>query len=113
MPVDPTLENALARAWAHQRQWGARGDEDSLCMLDLLERTERLETNAQPSSNPSQIRSSLVDRIGSTLQAMTGGDPLDTWEDESRAVIRETASWLLEHQAPLAAEWLEREADHG
>jgi hypothetical protein len=86
--------NALARAWSFQHEWAQRGDEDSLCILDLLARVEALEANAKPTPNPSQIRRSLVERV---TRAIGQDDEPINWEPEARAAIREVAGWLKEH----------------
>lgn len=63
---------------------------------------------SQPSPNPSQIRSSLLERV---LDAIIEGGR-QSLEDEARAAIREVAAWLREqHDGDLVAVTvLEREA---
>ena len=62
------------------------------CVLELLARVQALEAaNSKPTPNPSQIRSSLVERV----QRAIG----HTFPPDARAAIREVAAWLRE-QSP-------------
>ena len=66
--------------------------------------------DAKPTPNPSQIRSSLVERV---VMAIGRDGETARW-NEARAVIREVAAWLSEYiDDDAAAYWaarLEREA---
>jgi hypothetical protein len=73
-----------------------------------LEALEPPETNFKPTSNPSQIRSSLVDRMAATLHAVTSSDPnvpANEWNPEARAAILEVAAWMRD-QRSYPASWL-------
>ena len=63
--------------------------------------------DAKPTPNPSQIRSSLLDRVADALM-----ESVKEQGDMARAAIREVAAWLREqHDGDLvAATVLEREA---
>jgi len=65
--------------------------------------------DAKPTPNPSQIRSSLVERVRRAIVEHGDGE---TYIDEARAAIYEVAYWLREqHDGDLvAATVLEREA---
>ena len=65
--------------------------------------------DAKPTPNPSQIRSSLVERVRRAIVEHGDGE---TYMDEARAAIYEVAYWLREqHDGDLvAAAVLEREA---
>jgi ubiquinone biosynthesis protein UbiJ len=65
--------------------------------------------NSKPTPNPSQIRSSLVERVAATLHAATNSDPnvpANEWEREARAAIREVNAWLRERAGGTRASWL-------
>ncbi len=64
--------------------------------------------DAKPTPNPSQIRSSLLDRVADALM-----ESVKEQGDMARAAIREVAAWLREqHDGDLvAATVLEREAE--
>lgn len=66
-----------------------------------------LRPNSKPTPNPSQIRSSLVERLADALM-----ESVKEQGDMARAAIREVAAWLREqHDGDLvAATVLEREA---
>jgi hypothetical protein len=87
-----------------------------------------LAPNSKPTPNPSQMRSSLVERVAKAISQAPWPDPaLDTsnthegWRSEARAAIREVAHWidaearqrqLYPHNGVYsAAEWLEQEAE--
>jgi len=91
------LENELVR------------DVDDEPQQYCLEALEPLEANSKPTPNPSQIRSSLVERVAATLHAATNSDPnvpANEWEPEARAAIREVNAWLRERAGGTRASWL-------
>jgi len=71
-----------------------------------------LQPNSQPTPNPSQIRSSLVERVGIAIDSAEYDEEGHRWY-EARAAIREVAVWLREqHDGDLvAATVLEQEAE--
>ncbi len=64
--------------------------------------------NSKPTPNPSQIRSSLVDRVARAIGQDT--EPVN-WEPEARAAIREVLAWLKEGEHTWAALKLEQELE--
>jgi hypothetical protein len=83
-------------------------DDDDEPQQYCLEALEPPDADAKPTSNPSQIRSSLVERV----QAAIG----HSYPDDARAAIREVASWMKEQgRYPDAwmAQRLQKEAEHG
>lgn len=86
--------------WELQTKW-ARDCEDARCLLELRARVELLEAtqhahiegNYKPTPNPSQIRSSLVERVHSCIV----GEP-ECGHMQARAAIREVLSYLCEHE---------------
>jgi hypothetical protein len=71
-----------------------------------------LQSNSQPLPNPSQIRSSLVERVrDAVLNNRDGND----YVDEARAAIREVAAWMTSNPdvyfPPALVFALEREAE--
>ncbi len=106
--------NATPEQWADAEEWAAVGGVAGSCLLELRARVEALEANSKPTSNLSQIRSSLVERVAETLHAVTGaepGEPPELWKPEARAAIREVAEWL--HEEGFGGPWgrLEQEAE--
>ena len=59
-----------------------------------------LAPNSQPTPNPSQIRSSLVERVAIAISQCEDSSCWDdesvVWTPEARAAIREVAAWLKE-----------------
>jgi hypothetical protein len=64
--------------------------------------------DSKPTSNPSQIRSSLVDRVA---RAIGRDDEPINWEPEASAAIREVLAWLKEGEHTWAALKLEQEVE--
>jgi hypothetical protein len=62
-------------------------------ILELRARVEALEANYKPTSNPRQIRSSLVERVHSCIV----GEP-ECGHMQARAAIREVLAYLCEHE---------------
>ena len=104
---------ATPEQWALVEQWAPGGASNS-CLLELRARVEALEANSKPTPNPSQIRSSLVERLRKARHtaAVLGND-------QDRAAIREVAAALIEwddsdqliRTATDVANWLEQEAE--
>lgn len=63
-------------------------------------------TNSKPTSNPSQIRSSLVQRVHSCIV----GEP-ECGRMQARAALREVLAWLQEGEHTWAALKLEQEVE--
>jgi hypothetical protein len=158
---------ALERAWTYQSEWAERGDEDSLCFLDLRAQIESLEKRcaaqlmqlcdlhtvqlmqlsdlqerhhrlalqtrhleselytddepqqhcvealediSKPTPNPSQIRSSLLDRVAAAIADTDA--PADLWHDDARAALHEVAVWLQSNGHWEAADVLETMEAH-
>jgi hypothetical protein len=74
-------------------------------ILELRARVEALEANSKPTPNPSQIRSSLVERLRKARHtaAVLGND-------QDRAAIREVAEWLALNGWVYASALLRQEA---
>jgi hypothetical protein len=102
--------SALERAWTYQSEWAERGDEDSLCFLDLRARLEALETNSKPTPNSGPIRSSLLDRVAAAIADTDA--PADLWHDDARAALHEVAVWLQSNGHWEAADVLEAMEAH-
>jgi hypothetical protein len=67
-----------------------------------------LAPNSKPTPNPSQIRSSLVERV---VMAIGRDGETARW-NEARAAIREVAAWMRENDCGYnAVRWLEQEAE--
>jgi hypothetical protein len=64
--------------------------------------------NSQPTPNPSQIRSSLVERVACAIGQ--DDEPIN-WEPEACAAIREVLAWLKEGEHIWAALKLQQEAE--
>jgi hypothetical protein len=64
--------------------------------------------DSQPTPNPIQIRSWLVDRVA---RAIGRDDEPINWEPEARAAIREVLAWLKEGEHTWAALKLEQEVE--
>ena len=98
---------ATPEQWAETEQWAKHGDNSDACILELRARVEALEANYKPTSNPSQIRSSLVERVHSCIV----GEP-ECGHMQARAAIREVAAWLREaHSWTVVPAVLEQEAE--
>jgi hypothetical protein len=75
--------------------------------------------DSQPTPNPSQIRSSLVDRVALAISGIEYGLERDeeavNWASEARAAIREVAVWMTSNPdvyfPPALVFALEQEAD--
>ena len=124
-----TDHKATPEQWTYTEEWAAEKFACYSCILELRARVEALEadqwlrqhakpeqTNSNPTPNPSQIGSSLVDRVALAISGIEYGLERDeeavNWASEARAAIREVAAWLREqHDGDLvAATVLEREA---
>jgi hypothetical protein len=73
-----------------------------------LKRIMALEVNSKPIPNPSQIRSSLVERVAGAIA--DDDAPVDLWHDDARAAICVIAGELRAQCFVYAADWLEQEA---
>jgi hypothetical protein len=95
---------ATPEDWELQSKW-AIDCQDARCLLELRARVELLEANYKPTPNPSQIRSSLVERVMTAIERADG-------DDEARAAIHEVLSYLCEHEliGNYARRQLEQEA---
>ncbi len=71
--------------------------------------------DSQPTPNPSQIRSSLVERVAIAISRCEDSSCWDdeaiNWEPEARAAIREVLAWLKEGEHTWAALKLQQEAE--
>ncbi len=71
--------------------------------------------DSQPTPNPSQIRSSLVERVAIAISRCEDSSCWDdeaiNWEPEARAAIREVLAWLKEGEHTWAALKLEQEVE--
>jgi len=80
------------------------------CVDALVKRIEALEANSKPTPNPSQIRSSLVERVHSCIV----GEP-ECGHMQARAAIREVAAWMTSNPdvyfPPALVFALEQEAE--
>lgn len=105
-----TDHKATPEQWAMLEERSAPEYDNTI--LELRARVEALEANAKPTSNLSQIRSSLVERVADAIaeEATTAGIVNDR---PARAAIREVAAWLQKYfNGPVASsKALEREAE--
>ena len=84
---------ATPEQWAQQEEYAAKVEDcDSCCIVELRARVEALEANSKPTPNPSQIGSSLVERVQDAIHDLE----FPHGDDEARAAIREVAAWLRE-----------------
>jgi hypothetical protein len=73
-------------------------DDDDEPQQYCLEALEPLEANSKPTPNPSQIRSSLVERVRKAIK--------HEFDYDARAAIREVNAWLRERAGGTRASWL-------
>jgi hypothetical protein len=108
------LVNRIEALEANTKQW--RTDHLRLANTCASLAPERLkffnallpeDEDSQPTPNPSQIRSSLVERVACAIGR--DDEPIN-WEPEARAAIREVAAWLDENTGGDAAWMLTQEA---
>jgi sensor domain CHASE-containing protein len=103
--------------WSRLQQRYLGGNDLVCAVLELRDEIEALKVNLKSTSNSSQIRSTLVERVAATLHRVTNSDPnvpVNEWKPEARAVIREVADWMREHRSyphSWLAQMLEHEAD--
>jgi hypothetical protein len=108
-----TLEGKYETLRLATVEWGKDVDKLKRWSDQHLQRIMALEANSKPTPNPSQIRSSLVERLRKARHtaAVLGND-------QDRAAIREVAAALIEwddsdqliRTASDVANWLEQEA---
>jgi hypothetical protein len=80
---------------------------------------DQLRPKSKPTPNPSQIRSSLVERVAIAISRCEDSSCWDdeavNWEPEARAAIREVAAWMTSNPdvyfPPALVFALEQEAD--
>jgi hypothetical protein len=77
---------------ATPEQWGTDAARWPEAILELRARVEALEANSNPTPNPRQIGSSLVERVQDAINDVE----FPHGDDEARAAIREVAAWLRE-----------------
>jgi hypothetical protein len=86
-----------------------------LTLTQAQQVNDLLAPNSKPTPNPSQIRSSLVDRVALAISGIEYGLERDeeavNWASEARAAIREVALWLDENTGGDAAWMLNQEAE--
>jgi hypothetical protein len=86
---------ATPEQWAQQEEYAAKVEDcDSCCIVELRARVEALEANSKPTPNPSQIGSSLVERVQDAIHDLE----FPHGDDEARAAIREVLAYLCEHE---------------
>jgi hypothetical protein len=101
-----TNYKASPRAWTDVYALSGPGRSENQCILELRARVEALEANSNPTSNPSQIRKSLVERVQGAIHDVE----FPHGNDEACAAIREVLAWLKEGEHTWAALKLELEA---
>ena len=122
-------QDALDCAWAFQRDWSQRGDEDSICFLELRSRIERLElgagifnavnqemqNNAQLIAAQNQIKSLLIqkicDEIAIKCDIHVDNEFWEHYADVSSIAICKVVEWLKEQGCDVAANQLELEVN--
>jgi hypothetical protein len=113
----PNLESSCilelrARVQSLEDDSWKQAESTRFCVDVLVKRIEALEVNSKSTSNPSQIRSSLVERVA---RAIGQDDEPINWEPEARAAIREVAAWMTSNPdvyfPPALVFALEREAE--
>jgi hypothetical protein len=102
-----------ARVEALEAELKDEADCNNACTLNIAERLRKLEANSKPTPNPSQIRSSLVERVADAI-AKADDDGLTnmTWSYHARAAIREVLAYMCEHEliGNYARQQIEQEA---
>jgi len=75
------------------------GSSDCSAILELRARVEVLEANSKSTPNPSQIRSSLVERVeGALMESVKEQGSISIILAMARAAIREVAAWLIDRR---------------
>ena len=104
---------ATSKQWASLENRRLNGNDLVCAVFELRARVEALEAaNSKPTPNPSQIRSSLVERVGIAIDSAEYDESEHRW-DEARAAIHEVVEWLREQQDGdlVAAAMLKQEAE--
>jgi hypothetical protein len=99
---------ATPEQWSRLQERYLGGNDLVCAVLELRDEIEALKANFKSTSNPSQIRSSLVGRVATTLHRVTNSDPnvpAKEWNPEARAAIFEVAAWMRD-QRSYPASWL-------
>jgi hypothetical protein len=84
---------ATPKQWADTEYWAGQDGHAQSCILELRARVEVLEANSKSTPNPSQIRSSLVERVEGALM-----ESVKEQGSMARAAIREVAAWLIDRR---------------
>jgi hypothetical protein len=112
---DACLLELRARVEALTLALKDEADCNTACVRNIVERLKKLEANSKSTPNPSQIRSSLVERVALAISGIEYGLERDeeavNWASEARAAIREVAAWMRGDGDLIAATVLEREAE--
>jgi hypothetical protein len=106
---------ATPEQWSRLQERYLGGNDLVSAVLELRDEIEALKVNFKSTSNSSQIRSSLVDRVASKIADHDA--PVELWYEDARAAILTIAEEVerrgdrgLDLDPGETADWLRREA---
>jgi hypothetical protein len=109
--TDACLLELRTRVSALEDDSWKQAESARFCVDVLVKRIEALEANSKRTSNPSQIRSSLVEDLADLIAVQTRDHGTED-DTAARAVLNAVALWLSQHAGGTRAGWLlEREAE--
>jgi hypothetical protein len=91
---DACILELRARVEALEAGLKDEADCNRACIFNLVDRLRALELKSKATSNDRPIRSSLVERVQSTISDIE----FPHGNDEARAAIREVAAWIEENK---------------
>jgi hypothetical protein len=103
------------RVEALEAELKEESDCNNTCTLNIAKRLRKLEAKSKPTSNPRQIRGSLVEQVALAISGIEDSSCWDdeavNWAPEARAAIREVAAWLDTQGQHGCSLWLREELD--